>query len=798
MRYGYFDDVNKEYVIERPDTPRPWSNYLGSTRYGAIITNNAGGYSFFKSAAQGRFTRLRFNSVPLDQPGRYIYLHDVDSKDYWSSSWQPVGKKLDEYKSECRHGSAYTIITSQYSAIESKTTYFVPLGRDFECWHVKLTNNDTKKRKLRLFTYVEYGCNWNAGDDLSNLQYSQYISSMQVIDGIIDHGSNVNLPEMPDNFEEKDQGRHTFLAVVGADVTGFDTDREAFLGGPYRTYANPLVVEQGKCGNSLGSGGNPCGTVQIDIELAAGETKEFAVVMGIGKAGVEGKEVVEEFSDLRKIQTEFDDLKNYWHGKLGNLTAQTPDADVNSMLNMWSPFNSLITYSWSRAASLVYSGARDGLGYRDTVQDMLGVMHNIPCEVSMRLELMITGQTSTGGAMPVVKPFAHHPGSEELPAEDEYRSDDCLWLFNTVEAYVKEVGDVSFYQKVLPYADKGEGTVLEHLKRAIEFNLERSGRHGLPCGLSADWNDCLQLGQKGESTFVAFQLRFALKTYIEICEMLGDQNEAVWAKGCLNELDDNLQKHVWDGQWFLRAYRDDGLKFGSHENKEGSIFLNPQTWAVFSGHASGGQGLKSMDAVKEHLATSYGTMLSTPPFVNTDFNVIKAVLFNPGMKENCSIFNHTQGWAVIAEAMLGRGDQAFEYYKAFLPSAYNDRAELRQIEPYVYCQSTDSKFSSHYGTSRLPWLSGAATWAYYAASQYILGIRPDYDGLIIDPCIPSKWDGFSVVRKFRKAIYRIEVKNPDHVNKGIKQISVDGDIIEGNKIDVFTDGLEHLVEVTMG
>lgn len=797
MQFGYFDDANKEYVIERPDTPRPWSNYLGSTRYGAIITNNAGGYSFFRSAAQGRFTRLRFNSVPLDQPGRYIYLHDLDSKDYWSSSWQPVGKDLDEYKSQCRHGSAYTIITSEYSAIESKTTYFVPLDRDFECWHVKLTNTDTKKRGLRLFTYVEYGCNWNASDDLNNLQYSQYISNMKVVDGIIDHGSNVNLPEMPDNFEEKDQGRHTFLAAVGADVTGFDTDRESFLG-PYRTYANPLVVEQGKCGNSLGSGGNPCGTVQIDIALAPGETKEFAVLMGIGKADIEGRQVVEEFSDLQKIRTEFENLKNYWHGRLGDLTAETPDADVNSMLNMWSPFNSLITYSWSRAASLVYSGARDGLGYRDTVQDMLGVMHNIPEEVGARLELMITGQTSTGGAMPVVKPFAHQPGSEELPNEDEYRSDDCLWLFNTVDAYVKEVGDISFYQKVLPFADKGEGTVLAHLRRAIEFNLERCGAHGLPCGLSADWNDCLQLGQKGESAFVAFQLRFALKTYIEICELLDLQDQIDWANGCLKELDANLQKHVWDGQWFLRAYRDDGLKFGSKENKEGTVFLNPQAWAVFSGHASSEQSLKSMDAVKEHLATPYGTMLCAPPFVKTDFNVVRAVLFNPGMKENCSIFNHTQGWAVIAEAMLGRGDQAFEYYRAYLPAAYNDRAELRQIEPYVYCQSTDSRYSAHFGSSRLPWLSGAATWAYFAATQYILGIRPDYDGLVIAPCIPAGWDGFSVVRKFRNASYRIQVKNPDHVNKGIRQISVDGNVIDGNRIDVFEEGSEHIIEVTMG
>jgi len=797
MQYGYFDDTNKEYVIDRPDTPRPWSNYLGSTRYGAIITNNAGGYSFFKSAAQGRFTRLRFNNVPLDQPGRYLYLHDVESKDYWSCSWQPVGKNLDQYRSECRHGSAYTIIKSAYSEIESKTTYFVPLGCDFECWHVQLKNTGTSSRKLRLFTFVEYGCNWNAYDDLNNLQYSQYIANMKVVDGMIDHGSNINLPEMPDDFEEKDQGRHTFMAVVGADISGYDTDRDIFLG-PYRTYVNPLIVEQGQCSNSLAQGGNPCGTLQIDIELAPGQTKEMAVFMGIGSAEKQGRLVVKEFSNLQKVQCEFEKLKTYWHGRLDNLKVQTPDSEVNSMLNMWSPFNCLMTYSWSRAASLVYSGARDGLGYRDTVQDMLGVMHNITDEVGQRLELMLTGQASTGGAMPVVKPFAHQPGSEKAPKEEDYRSDDCLWLFNSVDAYVKEVGDLSFYQKVLPYADTGKGTVLEHLKRAIEFNLMRSGQHGLPCGLFADWNDCLQLGSKGESAFVAFQLRYALKTYVDICRRMDLIDEIEWAKSHLIRLDKNIQKHIWDGQWFIRAYRQDGLKYGSKENDEGAIFLNPQTWAIFSEHASSEQGLRSMDSVKEKLATIYGIMLCAPPFVETDFDVVKAVLFNSGMKENCSIFNHTQGWAVIAEAILGRGNQAFNYFKAFLPSSYNDKAEIREIEPYVYCQSTDSQYSSHFGTSRLPWLSGAATWAYFAATQYILGIRPDYDGLVIDPCIPSHWDGFSVIRKFRNAVYQIQVDNPSHVNKGIKEIIMDGTAIDSNRVDAFEDGSEHVIKVVMG
>jgi cellobiose phosphorylase len=781
MQFGYFDDHNKEYVVERPDTPRSWSNYLGSTEYGAIITNNAGGYSFYKSAAQGRFTRLRFNVIPMDQPGRYVYLHDKRSKDFWSASWQPVGKPLAEYKTVCRHGTAYTKIDSDYSSIRTETLFFVPLGRLYECWLLKVTNNDTKKRDLSLFTFVEYANNWNLSQDMINLQYSQFISKMDVVDGIIDHGTNVYMPERPDHFEDDGQARHTFLAMTGADIKGFDTDREVFLG-PYRTYANPIVVEEGRCRNSKSVGDNACGTLQVDVELEPGESKELVILMGIGKAGIEGKNAVQELGTPEKVKEEFTKLKDYWHSRLRGMTAETPDKEFNSMLNMWNPYNCLITYAWSRAASLVYTGERDGLGYRDTVQDMLGVLHTIPDEVKERLELMITGQASTGGAMPVVKPFAHKPGNEKLPAEKEYRSDDCMWLFNTIPAYVKESGDISFFDKVLPYADKGEDTVVGHLRRAIQFNLDRSGAHGFPCGLSADWNDCLQLGHDGETIFVAFQLRYALREYIEICTMLNKPEEVGWAKGHLTKLDENLDKHAWDGEWYLRAFRADGLKFGSKENDEASIFLEPQPWAVYSGHLSEKRGALLMDVVNKRLSTEYGLMICDPPVEKTDPKVIKAVLFNKGMKENGSIFCHTQGWAIIAEAMLGRGNQAYEYYRKFMPSAYNTKAEVRQIEPYVYCQFTNSKYSPRYGASRLPWLSGSASWAYYTATQYILGIQPDYRGLKIDPCIPSDWKEVKISRKFRKKDFAIIIRNTDGRQKGVKKITVNGEEIKGNVI----------------
>jgi N,N'-diacetylchitobiose phosphorylase len=781
MQFGYFDDKNKEYVIERPDTPRSWSNYLGSTEYGAIITNNAGGYSFYKSAAQGRFTRLRFNVIPMDQPGRYLYIRDKASGDFWSASWQPVGKSLKDYKSECRHGTAYTRISSEYSFVKTDTLYFVPLDRKYECWLLKVTNAHSKRRNLNVFTYVEYANNWNLSQDMINLQYSQFILKMDVVDNIIDHGTNVYMPQRPDHFEDDGQGRHTFLALVGADVKGFDTDREVFLG-PYRTYANPIVVEQGRCKNSLAVGDNGCGTLQVNIDLQPGESKELIILMGIGAAGVEGKKALRELGSPERVREEFKKLKEFWHLRIQGMTAETPDKGLDSMLNMWNPYNCLITYAWSRAASLIYTGERDGLGYRDTVQDLLGVLHLIPDEARERLELMITGQVSTGGAMPVVKPFAHKPGSEKAPDEKEYRSDDCMWLFNTIPAYVKETGNIAFYEKVLPYADKGEDTVLGHMRRALQFSLERSGKHGLPCGLLVDWNDCLALGHDGETVFVAFQLRHALKTYIEIYQVLKKPEEIKWANEHLERLDDNIEKHAWDGEWYLRAYRADGLKFGSKESEEASIFLEPQPWAIYSGHLSKGRGEKLMDVVRNRLSTDYGLMICDPPVEKTDPKVIKARLFNKGMKENASVFCHTQGWAIIAETILGRGDRAYEYYRKFMPAAYNTKAEVREIEPYVYCQFTHSKYSPRYGASRLPWLSGSASWAYYTATQYILGIQPDYFGLRIDPCIPSHWKELRITRRFRKKNLDIAIKNEGGAQKGVEKVIINGKEIEGNLI----------------
>ena len=782
MQYGYFDDEKKEYVITSPDTPKSWSNYLGSTEYGAIITNNAGGYSFYKSAGQGRFTRMRFNSIPLDQPGRYIYIRDKQSGDYWSGSWQPVGKPLSAYKSTCRHGAAYTIIESEYSDIKTETTYFVPLGQTFEIWHLKITNNGKENRELSLFSFVEYANNWNAQDDLLNLQYTQYIGKMDVADGIISHGTNVHIPQMPDDFNNKDQGRYSFLGMSGIPVSGYETDLEQFIGN-YRTYANPITVEKGYCSNTKAAGDNLCGVLQGDVMLKPGETRDIIYILGVGKAETEGKEILSKFGNKDSVSGEFHKLVDYWHNRIGGLKVKTPDAEFNSMMNMWSPYNCLITYAWSRAASLVYTASeRDGLGYRDSVQDLLGVMHNITDEAGDRLRLMITGQVSTGGAMPVVNKVTHTPGKEKLPDESQYRSDDCMWLFNAVPAYVNETGNVDFYTEILPYADKGSDTVLAHLRKAIEFNLERSGKHGLPCGLLADWNDCLKFGHDGETVFVAMQLRYALKTYIEICILLDKSEEELWAKNVLTVLDENIQTYAWDGKWFLRGFRADGFRFGSASSNEGQIFMNPQVWAIMSEAANNEQKDLMLEAMNERLATDYGMMLCDPPYTDTDYNIVRAALFNTGMKENGGIFMHTQGWAVIAETLNGNGNRAYDYFRRYMPATYNTQAEIRQIEPYVYCQSTHSKYSPRYGNSRVPWLSGSATWSFWAASQHILGIQPVPEGLNIDPCVPSHWTEFEVERKFRGKNLHIKFINSLNLQKGIKMIFLNNEPIKGNTI----------------
>ncbi|CAM4202625.1 GH36-type glycosyl hydrolase domain-containing protein [Treponema peruense] len=789
MQYGYFDDEAKEYVVTRPDTPSSWSNYLGSTEYGAVITNNAGGYGFYKSGAQGRFMRLRFNSVPMDQPGRYFYLRDMQSGDYWSASWQPVGKPLDSYKSECRHGTAYTKITSEYSGIESETKYYVPLGQTFEYWRLKLTNKSSSPRKIRAFTYCEFTNQWNTTQDQVNLQYSIFIvKGQKTSPNMIQVISHENLYEQHKKNPAVTDYMSEWMALAGSPVTGFDTSRQSFIG-TYGSYKEPAAVVEGCCYNSEAFGDNACGTLQTDIELAPGESKEILVMLGIGAAEEEGKKALAEFGTIERADLEFDKLVKNWHEKLGSFKAVTPDEDINHTVNVWGLYNCLITFAWSRAASLVYNGERDGLGYRDSVQDILGVSAAIPEQAEERLVRLLSGQFSNGGALPVIgKDFV--PGKQKMIDAGEFRSDDCQWFFNAVPCFVAETGKLDFYNRIVPYADQGEATVYGHLKQALLFNLERMGADGLPCGLLADWNDCLKLGYHGESLFVAFQLRLGLTTYADISERLNKSEEAAWALSEREKLDANIQKKCWDGKWFVWAIAEDGTVYGTHSIDEGQIYFNTQVWSVLSGAATPEQQKLCLESVKEKLATPYGLMLCAPPFVHADREIMSSVVFLPGIKENAGIFNHTQGWGVIAEIMNGNGDRAYEYCKAALPAAYNDRAEVRQSEPYVIGQTTYSTYSKRPGNTRVSWLSGAATWNYYSITQYMLGIRPQYDGLLVDPCIKHDWDSFSVERRWRNMNISIEVKNPSRVCRGIESLEVDGKKLDSVlvPVDLLHDG----------
>jgi cellobiose phosphorylase len=779
MRYGYFDGPNREYVIDQPDTPRAWSNYLGSRKYGGIITAGAGGYSFTRSPAEGRILRHRYNSVPMDLPGRQFYIRDAASGDFWSAAWQTTAKPLDCYQTETRFGPGYARIASQYSGIRTESLYFIPLDAEHEIWRLRLTNTGRAPRTLDVFSFCEFTTEWNLVNDTLNLQYTQYIGEARWQDGFIAASSCGRLSEDPGNFANRDQSRHWWMTQIGGELRGHDCDREAFLGA-YGGFHNPAAVVKGACTNSLGFSDNTCGAIQSRLTLVPGASAEVLVLLGIGRAEKVGMKTAARYADASGVDKELAELKAHWHSLLDTMQVQTPDADFDHMVNTWGAYNALMTFEWSRSCSLVYTGdQRDGYGFRDTVQDCLGVTAMLPQKVRERLVLMLSAQDSTGGAQPEVRPWSHQPGKMSPTPASHYRSDDCLWLFNAIPAYVAETGDTAFYKLAVPFADKGGANVLGHLRRAMEFNLERCGASGLPCGLLADWNDCLKLGYKGESVFVTFQLRLALKTYAEICISLGFDKEQAWAEAELAALDKKIAATCWDGEWFVWAIAEDGTVFGTKNYPEGQVYLNTQAWAVLSGAASKEQSARALATVRERLASDWGVAMCAPPFEKTPVKIMRAVLFNPGNKENGGIFSHTQSWAVLAELMAGDVETAWKYYRAFLPSAQNDRAEIREVEPYVHCQSTHSQFSAKFGRSRVPWLSGTASWAHFTATHYLLGIRPEPGGLRIDPCIPKDWPGFTATRKFRGLTLHLEVRNPAGKNRGVTRLELDGTPLAG-------------------
>ena len=795
MKYGYFDEENREYVVTRPDTPAPWANYLGSPEYGAILSNNAGGYSFVKSGANGRILRYRFNAD--DKPGRYVYLRDRDGGDYWSVSWQPVGKPLNQFKSECRHGLSYSVISSEYSGIRAETLYYVPLGKTYEVWRVRVKNDSGRERDLSAVGYAELTTDGNYEQDGINMQYTQFITRTYFKYGqMIMQTCNENCNRRADGSN----GMERFFALAGAPVSSYCGDRDAFLGA-YHTYADPAVLESGSCGDILNFNGNPCGALQTDFLLKPGESREFSFLLG-AHSEIEAKGILDGYlADPKRTEREWNELKQYWRGELDGLKISTPDKDFDCMVNTWNAYQCFITFVWSRAASFTYCGLRNGYGYRDTVQDIQGIEHLDPKMALDKIRLMISGQVSNGAGLPLI-PYDYRPGHVKLPGEegynyDSYRADDALWLFPTVWKYVCETGDTPFLDEVLPFADKGEATVYEHLKRAIRFSRMHSGAHGMPAGLSADWNDCLHLGEKGESSFVAFQLYYAMRILKAFADWRKDAEYLKELESEESNLKETILQNCWQGDRFIRGIRDDGIKVGSKDDPEADFWLNPQSWAVISGCADEGQGRAALDEAEKRLNTQYGAALMDPPYRDHAFEGARMLLFNASTKENGGIFSQPQGWLILAESLLGRGDKAFRYFQECSPAAMNDNAEIRRIEPYVHGQATEGKYSPNFGRSHVHWLTGTASTVMVGCVEGILGLRPVLGGIKICPAVPSGWKKFTMRKVFRGKVLNITVHNSDGAQGKKAEIGLNGKNLHSDFIPADALLPENDVVVTM-
>jgi cellobiose phosphorylase len=782
MEYGHFDAEQREYVITRPDTPAPWANYLGSPAYGAIISNNAGGYSFVESGAAGRILRYRFNEQ--DTPGRYIYLRDDRDGAFWSASWQPVGADLSEYRSVSRHGTGYTVIDSAYRGIETSALYYVPIGACHEVWAVTVRNAGQESRSLSVFGYAEFTNEGHYEQDGVNLQYTQFITRTYFKDNMITQTINENVVKVA----HEDDRQCRFFTLCGEDAASYCGDREKFLG-PYGRYAAPGAVKGGDCGNALNYGGNACGALHARLTLAPGQERTLVFLLGEKSLG-EAKVLHGRYADPGLPCQESAEIKAFWRGQLDNLKVRTPDEDFDHMVNTWNAYQCFITFIWSRAASLTYCGLRNGYGYRDTVQDIQGIIHLSPEQAREKLVFMLSAQVDHGGALPLVK-YTHHAGHENTPEDPEYaiqtghpsyRADDALWLFPTVYKYIAETGELSFLDEVVPYANKGQDTVYEHLLRAVEFSLGRLGVRGLPAGLHADWNDCLRLGEKGVSVFVAMQLYYAFEILRRFAQKRGDDKTAADMDGRKRSLAGILEDCCWDSDRYVRGISQDGEVVGARQNPEANLWLNPQTWAVISGAAGPSRGKQILDLVHAELNTPYGARLMAPSFQKHPFEGALALLFNPGMKENGGIFLQSQGWLILAEALLGHGDRAFEYYRESCPAAQNGIAGVRRMEPYVYSQFTECGESPFPGRSWVHWLTGTASTVMVGCVEGILGLRPDLDGLTLSPAIPSAWDGLMIEKAWRGKRLRIEVRNPGHKQRGCSSLTLNGVQVTGNRI----------------
>lgn len=811
MKFGFFDDANKEYVITSPRTPYPWINYLGTEAFFSLISNTAGGYCFYKDARLRRITRYRYNNVPVDMGGRYFYINDGGK--VWSPSWSPVKEELDSYS--CRHGMGYTVIKGEKDGISAEVAFFVPKGYNGEVHKVSIKNNGAKAKNIKLFSFVEW-CLWNAQDDSTNFQRNFNTGEVEIEGSTIFHKT-----------EYKERRDHFAFYTVNAPLCGFDTDRESFMG-LYNGFENPQTVLAGKPNNSVADGWSPVASHCLDVSLEAGEEKTFVFVLGYVENEFEKKfnpdgsmnkskayAMIEQMNTAEKADKALSELKEYWNELLSRINVNSPDEKLNRMVNIWNQYQCMVTFNMSRSASYFESGIGRGMGFRDSNQDLLGFMHQIPDRARERILDLAATQLEDGGCYHQYQPLTKK-GNDEIGGNF---SDDPLWMILSTAQYIKETGDIAILDEMVPY-DNDESraqTLMHHLKQSYLRVVKNLGPHGLPLSLRADWNDCLNLncfsmtpgesfqtstskdGKVAESVMVATMFCFIVPEYAKLCDMKGLSKDAEDARAAVKLMAENTMKYGFDGEWFLRAYDDFGRKVGSKECEEGKIFIEPQGFAVMAGLGKeSGKDILTLNSVKKYLDTPYGLVLNNPAYTRYYIEYGEISTYPAGYKENAGIFCHNNAWIICAEAVIGRGEQAFEYYSKIAPAYLEDISDLHRTEPYVYAQMIAGKDAKRHGEAKNSWLTGTAAWNFVAVSQYILGLVPDYDGLKIDPCVPSAWKEYTMSRLFRGVKYNITVKNPDGVCKGVKSMVCDGVKVNGNILPVFEAGSEHEVEVVLG
>ena len=814
LRYGHFEDQRREYVISRPDTPLPWINYLGMEEYFGIISNTAGGYSFYRDARLRRLTRYRYNSAPFDVGGRYLYLRDHATGDYWSPSWQPTQTDLEEY--ECRHGLSYTVIASVNRGIRAETLYYVPLGETLEVWRLRLANVGGATRLVSVFSSVEF-CLWDAQDDATNFQRNFSTGEVEVEGGCIYHKT-----------EYRERRNHFAYFACSEALTGFDTQRDVFLG-PHRGWAAPLAVERGSSGNSVAHGWAPCGSHHVRLELRPGEERELIYVLGYAENPVDDKfdppgsqtvnkrrvlPIVERWLRSDTVSAGLRRLGERWDELLETFQAETPDEHTNRMANIWNAYQCMATFNLSRSASFYESGIGRGMGFRDSNQDLLGFVHMIPERVRDRLLDIAATQLPGGGAYHQYQPLTKR-GNDAVGSGF---NDDPLWLVLGVAAYLKETGDVAILDEPVPYdrVDASAAPLIDHLRRSISHTLDRLGPHRLPLIGRADWNDCLNLncfsetpgesfqttenreGGVAESVFIAGQFVLAATEMAAIVRLRGESREADGYLERAAAMEVAIGEHGWDGEWFRRAYDFWGGPVGSAGNDEGQIFIEPQGMCVMAGvGVADGRARRALDSVRDRLLTEHGIMLLQPAYSRYRRELGEITSYPPGYKENAGIFCHTNPWIMIAEAIMGDGDTAFDLYQRINPSAREELGDLHRCEPYVYAQMIAGRDAATHGEAKNSWLTGTAAWNLVAISQWILGIRPEHGGLRFDPVIPASWPGFTASRRFRGATYRLTLRKEPGSSGRVTRLVVGGAPIAGNLIPLAKAGASVDVEAVI-